>query len=143
MNVHARLAALLLLCMPLHAETGYAAWLRYAPIDDSNLRQTYLQLPAAITALDQSPVTQAAQKELLRAFQSMTGRLLRTYTRLPTENCILLATSGALKRSLPELALSDRLREDGYILKTTAARGRSILLIAGPNDRGVLYGTFA
>ncbi len=46
----------------LHAETGYAAWLRYAPIEDPNVREIYLRLPAATVALDASVIEQTAQQ---------------------------------------------------------------------------------
>ena len=38
-----------LCALPSFAETGSAAWLRYAPIDDVNVRQNYQRLPATIT----------------------------------------------------------------------------------------------
>ena len=136
-------AALLLLALPLQGETGYAAWLRYGPIDDLSVKQTYLQLPAVVATLDTSPVTEAAGKELLRGFQSMTGRTLRVQKQLPRESCFLLATLASVKSAGLDLSLPDRLTEDAYLVQTTAAKGHSIFLVTASNDRGVLYGTFA
>lgn len=127
----------------LRAETGYAAWLRYAPIQDPNVRLMYGRLPATTVALDSSLVEQTAQKELIRAVQSMLGRTLRMDERLPNEDCILLGTLSAVRQAEPAMLLPAHLAEDGYLLQTTAAHGQKILLVTAANDRGVLYGTFA
>ncbi len=73
----------------------------------------------------------------------MLGRDLRIDAQLPDENCILLGTLNAVKRIAPDILLPDRLTDDSYLLKTTAAHGHKLLLITADNDRGVLYGAFA
>ncbi len=128
---------------PLRAETGYAAWLRYAAIDDPNSRRIYDRLPAATVALDASVVEQTAQRELIRGVQSMLDRTLRIDEKLPAEDCILLGTINSVRRVAPAISLPEHLADDGYILKATAANGHSILLITASNERGVLYGIFA
>ena len=137
------LSALIFIAVCLHAETGYDAWLRYTPIDDPTVRQMYQQLPATLVTLDSSPVANAARQELTQGIRGMLGRTLRLSADLPGENCILLAMLPSLRRVAPDLLLPPTLIDDGYFLKTTAARGHSVLLIAALNDRGLLYGTFA
>src|SRR4051812_17465821 len=127
----------------LWGETGYDAWLRYRPIDDPNVRQRYEKLPATITALDSSPAIKAAQNELSRGVRGMLEKTLRVQSGLPNESCILLGTLDSVKRFAPDLKLPQTLAEDSYVLKTTAAKGHSIVLITASNDRGVLYGAFA
>src|SRR5437763_800974 len=127
----------------LLGETGYDAWLRYRPIDDPNVRQSYEKLPATVTALGSSAAIKAAQDELSRGVRGMLEKTLRVQSDLPDENSILLGTLDSVKRVAPDLALPQTLVEDAYILKTTAAKGHSIVLITASNDRGVLYGTFA
>jgi alpha-glucuronidase len=128
--------------MAARAETGYDAWLRYAFIDNENVRQTYTHLPAAIVTLDATTVIATAAQEAGRGVRGMLGKTLRVGTQLPNEDCILLGTEAAIRRALPGLSLPSTL-QDGYLLRTTAAAGHTILLVTAVNDRGVLYGTFA
>lgn len=127
----------------LRAETGYDAWLRHAFIDDANVRQIYADLPATIVTLDPTIVLGTAGSELNRGMRGMLGRTPRMQTQLPNESCILLGTLASLEHALPSVNLPRSLPEDGYLLKTTAANGHSLLLITAMNDRGVLYGAFA
>jgi alpha-glucuronidase len=144
MRLFQRWALLLFLgVICLRAETGYDAWLRYAFIDDPNVRQIYAHLPATIVALDPTPVIETAVQEANRGMRGMLGRTLRVQTDLPKESCILLGTVEAVKRAVPGISLPSTLENDGYLLKTTAGKGYSILLITALNDRGVLYGAFA
>lgn len=122
----------------LRAETGYDAWLRYAPIDDE--RQRYQALPAAAVALGDSVVIQAAREELVRGVRGMLGRTLRIEARLPKESAIVVGTLDAIKNVT---SLTADLKEDGYWLKTATIDGRPCLVVTGSNDRGVLYGVFA
>jgi alpha-glucuronidase len=129
--------------LSLRAETGYDAWLRYAFIDDPNVRQTYTHLPATIVTLDPTTVIETAAQEANRGLRGMLGKTLRVQTQLPNEDYILLGTVASVKRALPGLSPPASLQEDGYLLRTTASGGHSILLVTALNDRGVLYGTFA
>lgn len=137
------LAILLFSIASLHAETGYAAWLRYAPINDPNVHLAYERLPGAVVALDASVIVQTARKELMRGLRSMLGRTLRIDSQLPDEDCILLGTLSSVKRAAPDMPLPESFTNDAYLLRTTAAYGHKILLITAANPRGVLYGTFA
>jgi alpha-glucuronidase len=127
----------------LHAENGSAAWLRYAPIQDPNVREIYRDLPAATVALDSSLIESTAQKELMRGVEHMLGRTLRMDSQVPDEDCILLGTLASVKRAAPEISLPASLTDDAYLLKATAAHAHKVLLITAANERGVLYGTFA
>jgi alpha-glucuronidase len=126
--------------LPLSAETGHDAWLRYAEIQ-GDARRIYDSLPAAVTAFGDSAVIEAAQRELIRGVRGMLLRTLRREGRLPQESAIILGTFEAVKHIAappPDLKV-----EDSYWLKTVTVGGRPCLLIAAPNDRGVLYGVFA
>ena len=143
MRLLAAIPMLLFLVLPLWAETGDPAWLSYDPIDDPAVRNMYSRLPATVVALGNSPLLSSAQQELVRGIRSMLGRTLRIDTALPSESCILLGTFESVKQEIPGILLPDSLAPDGFLLKTTAAKGQSVLLIAAPNDRGVLYGAFS
>ena len=139
-----RWIAALTLAVPLaRPETGYDAWLRYAPIQDASLREAYAKLPVVAVVAADSPVLKAAQDELLRGVRGMLGRTLRLESRLPAEDAILLATYDALQRIAPGFPVPADLTQGSFLLKATAIGGHSVLLIAAPDQRGVLYGVFS
>jgi len=136
------LAVTVLPCGAL-GETGYEAWLRYAPLDEAALRLYYSALPAIVVALGDSPVISSAHEELVRGLRGMLGRTLRMEKKLPTEDAIVLGVLAELNRAAPELKLAGDLPEDAFWLKSVTLAGRSLLVITAANPRGVLYGTFA
>ena len=127
---------------PLRAETGHDAWLRYAPLD-SSAKALYARLPAAVFATSSSPVMDAARQELVRGVRGMLGRTLRTDLRLPGEDAVVLATFDSLPRLAPHIAVPPDRVANSYLLKATRINGHDVLVIAGEDDRGVLYGVFA
>ena len=128
----------LLLTIPAAAETGYSAWLRYAPIEDDIIRRRYDAMPASVFALGDSASIQAAQRELILGVRGMLGRTLRAEVRPTNESTIILGTLGSVKEAEPTLRLAGNLRDDGYLLKRVSLNGHPSILITAPNDRGVL-----
>ena len=124
------------------AETGAAAWLRYAPLD-REAAKNYSGLPAAVVVVGDSQILTSAQSELVHGLRGMLGRTMREEKTLPAEDSIILGTFAGLKGLAPELALRSDVREDGFLLSVEKIRGLDRLVIAAPNDRGVLYGVFA
>lgn len=134
--------SLLVLAACANAETGAAAWLRYAPLDRQSAKN-YSALPAAVVAFGDSAVLNSAESELIRGLRGMLGRTLREEKTLPAENSMILGTFSALKDLSPEFVRRADLREDGFLISVEKIRGLDCLVIASPNDRGVLYGVFA
>jgi len=110
----------------VRAETGYDAWLRYAPVN----AEPYSHLPAAVYTSSASPVQETTRRELVRGVRGMLGKTLRVESQLPAGDAIVLETFDAPV-------------EGTYRLKTTTRNGHYVLTIAGAGDRGVLYGVFA
>ena len=125
------------------AENREAAWLRYEPITEPDVLQTYKNLPATVAVFGNSPVIGTARQEMIGGIRSMLGRTLRTENRLPAESAVLLMTVADLKRALPFLSVPDQMPDDAFLLRTVKVKAESVLLITAPNDRGVLYGVFA
>jgi len=126
----------------IHAETGHEAWLRYAPLHDSE-RAQYLSLPASAVALGDSELVRNAQRELIRGFRGMMGRTLREGKELPAESAFVLGTLDSVHIAIPNLHPSSQLVSDGYWLTTAKSKGHDVIVITAANDRGVLYGVFA
>jgi len=118
----------------LHAETGYNAWLRYAPLDNPPA------LPAVVSVAAPSVLETSAQQEMIRGLRGMTGRTLRAETGLPKENAIVIGTVAQLA---PELHLTATLGPDAYLLKTVVSGARRYIVVAGGDERAALYGAFA
>jgi alpha-glucuronidase len=125
------------------AETGHDAWLRYEPITDAVTLDLYRKLPASILRLGDTPILHSSEAELARGIQSMLQRHSRFLTNPAEEDSFVLGRIADVKRTFPSLTISDELPEDGFILKSAAARGHNMIVVAASNDRGVLYGTFA
>ncbi len=74
----------------------------------------------------------------------MLGRRERIADRIPASGAIVIATARDLRRLVPfpppEL---ERLRPNGYLLKTLRRQDRRLLIIAGADAPGALYGAFA
>ena len=123
---------------PLAAETGYEAWLRYAPLDDSS-RQKYAALPATVTIMGDSPMLHSAQDELIRGLRGMMGRALRVGRGEPKERAFVLGAA----RTIPALGPRNDLSGDAFWLTSSRINGFDCLIIAGSTERGVLYGVFS
>ena len=143
--MRAMLWLVLLAATLVHAENGHDAWLRYAPIDDPQLRAHYEGvLPAVVVTFGDSEVVRAARGELIRGVRGMLGRTLRMETTVPSsEAAILAGTRSELRKAVPSITLPGAIEEDGFALQWMVLNGHRNLLIAASNDRGVLYGIFA
>ena len=130
-----------ILPLPLAAETGAEAWLRYSALS-SRVARSYKHLPVKVVGLGDSLVLKTAQQELTRGFSQMLGRTLNS-TSVPGGKSIVLGTVDALHAWTPTLHSPQELKADGYWITTAKVHGSECLIIAGANDRGVLHGVFA
>src|SRR5690348_12711891 len=106
-SIAAALAAL-----SLHAETGYRAWLRYAPLEEPALSQYRQSLPAVVSTAGTSVLEGSARDELVRGVRGMLGRTMRTAGGPPAESAIVLGTL----TELSDLQLRADLPPDGFWL---------------------------
>lgn len=125
----------------LRAETGANGWLRYALITDTATITQDATLPPAVTALDRSPITLAAQHELIRGVRGMLGRTLREEEEWPKEDAFVVGTVTGMQHRFPGWT-APKLRGSGFSLSNITQAGHHYILISGADDRGVLYGTF-
>jgi alpha-glucuronidase len=134
----AAFVGLLLVAGSLEAETGAAAWLRYEKIHDAAFRARYDRIAGPIAVLGDSPVLAAARDEIVRGVQSMLDRPL-TVTSRAGDARIVLGTIEAVRKALPRVAVPELASSGSFWLRTAPGT----IIIAGRDDRGVLYGTFA
>jgi alpha-glucuronidase len=136
---------LLVLLVPAiaSAETGYDAWLRYVPLAESAQRIYRDAVPAVLVNFGVTAVAKSAGQELARGLHGFLGWDLETSLSLPPQGAIVLGTLAELRRADPRLAIVSSLQTDAYALKMIRAGDARYLVVAGDNERGVLYGVFA
>jgi alpha-glucuronidase len=132
---------------PAVGETGNPeldrqAWLGYARLDPQAAK-TYEQLPEKVVVLGDSVVLRSAQRELVDGIGEMLGRTLTSSTGTAGGGAIILGTLDEIRGLSPKLHPPSDLEADGYWLTRAKIRASECLLVAGGNERGVLYGTFA
>jgi alpha-glucuronidase len=125
------------------SETGYDAWLRYPRITDATTRSLYESLPTRIVLLGDSEVLRSARDEITRGLESMLGNHTVAAASLETGDAIVLGTNDAIRRLTTDLAVSGLSVPGSFRLRTVVRGPQRVTLIAGADERGVLYGTFA
>lgn len=124
-------------------ETGYDAWLRYAPLADPQASTRRATLPAVVATLGHSPLLQSARQEIVRGLRGMLGRILRAQAGAPAEGAIVLGTAAQIAGVFPSAGLSTGIAPDGFRLRWVETNGQRHLLVAGGTEQGALYGAFA
>lgn len=123
------------------AEDGYDLWLRYRPLEEpwaTRYRATLTQL----VALGDSATLRVAAAELDRGLRGLLGAAPARADEVSRDGALVVGTP----RSLPVLAeLNLQLPQpgsQGYVIRSVTLGGRSALIVAAPDDIGVLYGVF-
>src|SRR5690348_16428890 len=105
MPIHDIAGLALLAAAALHAETGYEAWLRYAPAK--------VEAPTVVSILDDSPLARSAQSELIRGIRGMSGRTPRAESGVPKESGIVLGTLATIRREAPQWGINGEIGAEG------------------------------
>src|SRR5215831_12088632 len=134
------LIVMILLPLGAFAETGREMWLRYAALNGDSANQYETLIPETAVVLGDAPQQRSAQQEFVRGIRGMLGRTLRLESELANQPSIVLGTIEQVRRRFD---ITTALQADGYWLKATTLNGTRHIVIAGANDSGVLYGSFA
>lgn len=120
-------------------EDGYELWLRYRPIDDTALRETYRSSIRQIVFPGDSPTLQVARKELLRGLGKMLGGPVMLSEKIPQDGVLVCG----MPHTSPEIAALpfetlQQLGDEGFAIINLSQK----IVIGANTDRGVLYGVF-
>lgn len=137
------LLGLLLSTAALRAESGYDAWLRYAPLEGNARAQADRDVPQAIVAMGTETLESSARQEFIRGIKGMLGRTERVASVISNEGAVVIGTFDELAKLGPDWKTRSDVASDGFVLKSLRAGNGRYLVVAAPNDLGVLYGTFA
>jgi alpha-glucuronidase len=135
------LALALALAPRLRAESGYALWLRYAPLEDSE-RTRYRDAITAIVVTMRSPTGDVIAAELERGLKGMLAIDVARSDR-PRAGAVVVATAASpLVGELGWAAALERLGPEGYVIRSTSLAGAPATVVASSGEAGALYGTF-
>jgi len=115
-----------------HAQTEDQAWLRYA---GGPGRST---VPVSIRALGSSEMEHSAVQELQRGIAAMTGAQPANSGQGET----VVGTLDEVRAAFPGLQVPAHLAAHGFWLKRTVWHGRPLVIVAGSNEHGALFGAF-
>jgi len=118
----------------------YNAWLTYSDFDVKSDPDLFKQI---IIQSNNSTIYTAA-KELQKAVIGLTDILIPITQNDSAKGNILLGTpdeSGLIEAMADELGLN-RVKDDGFVLKSIISGGKSFLVVAANEPAGVIFGTF-
>ena len=123
------------------AEDGHDLWLRYRALDASQARAVRMHAAQLVVQGD-SPVLAAARAELQRGLGGLLGSPLPQSGTVTRDAAIVLAGAQSSAR-VDGLGLGfDGLGAGGYRLRSMRVDGHEAIVVAAPDDVGVLYGVF-
>ncbi len=131
---------LLLTCANTQAEDGSRLWLRFDPIENSPLLQSYRQTVTGLTVEGTSETEKIIQTELASALKNLLGQNL---SNSPEGGKLIVGTpeSSALIARLKLDKELKRLGPEGYVIRTLKEKNKTTV-IASQSPIGALYGTF-
>ncbi|MCB0688082.1 MAG: alpha-glucuronidase, partial [Saprospiraceae bacterium] len=127
----------------LKAEDGYRLWLRYELVENEALLEKYRSIIGSIVIVDENATMDAIRHELDIGLSGPLGKKILEGT-LNDDHLLLIGTYG------PNTILSERLTpnetedlgDEGFSILTKEIDGKSLIIITGQHDVGVLYGVF-
>jgi alpha-glucuronidase len=111
-------------------QTEDQAWLRYAGGHQRS------GIPASVRALGNNAMEQSAVKELQRGIAGMTDAAAASTGET------VVGTLDEARAAFPELQVPAHLAAHGFWLKRTVWHGRPLVIVAGSNEHGALFGAF-
>lgn len=133
----------LFLLQPSNAETGYRLWLRYDKIENQHLLNEYRQQIKNLFVDGDSPALVAAQKELLAGLGGLLGEPIPRSSNLKSKGLLIFTTFTSNTFKSLKLDVSKlNLGSEGFIIKTISLNNTKAIVVAAPEEIGVLYGAF-
>jgi len=126
------------------AEAGYDLWLRYKPVENKILLQSYRKSITTIITNGSSATMKIANDELMNGLSGLLQIKINNSTAVNRDGSVIAGTpaSSALISQAGIDGLLQKTGEEGYIIVTKIINGKKCILISGNSDKAVLYGSF-
>jgi alpha-glucuronidase len=126
------------------AESGAELWLRYVPVGDAALRDSYRRAVTAFVVSAASPTGRITLAELQRGGRGLLGVEIPMSREVARDGAVVVGTPA----SVPGIARLGwagdlaRVGNEGYLIRSATVGGHAITVIASTSDVGALRGTF-
>lgn len=126
------------------AETGYNLWLRYKPVENKILLQSYRKSITTIITNGSSATMKIVNDELMNGLSGLLQIKINNSTAVNRDGSVIAGTPGSstLISQAGIDGLLQKTGEEGYIIVTKIINGKKCILISGNSDKAVLYGSF-
>lgn len=123
----------------IRAEDGYRLWLRYDKIEDAALLKDYREILTGFYVDGNSPILNSVKKELTLGLSGVMGMNM-TSAQSPSNKGLIVGIIGQSEVLGKNISLEELniVQKEGFLIQYKNGR----LLIAGKDERGVLYGVF-
>jgi len=130
---------------PAGDEDGYDLWLRYQRLPAGERLTQNQRTLSHIVIENGSPTLDAARDELLKGLAGLLGRAPVIDTRVVADRSIVLGTpsTSPIVASLNLQRALQQSGDDGFVIRSTTAGGKRVIVVAANREIGVLYGAFA
>src|SRR5215469_11162220 len=96
------------------AESGYEAWLRYAPLSGNSLTQATRDVPLVVATAGKGTFESSAKQEFVRGIKGMLGRNMRTESGVPKESAVVIGTARELAGLAPDWKIAADLPAESF-----------------------------
>src|SRR3954454_9896087 len=121
----------------LSAQTAEQAWL------DRTIWKEPHNILCPVRALGQDPMARKAAEELRKGFLFLYGIRGPATIDFDLTSSIELGTSDEVRKAHPDLKIPGRLGKDAFLINTWHRGHGNLIIVAGGDGRGTLYGAFA
>lgn len=126
----------------INAENGYRLWLRYEPLETTQQNALKERIRQVVIP-EQSSVMQSAAAELTKALPAMLQTPIQRAQSLNAPGIVVITATHPYAKQLGLRQDMSTLGEEGYLLRTVKHQNKMMVVVAGKNDAGALYGTYA
>jgi alpha-glucuronidase len=119
-----------------HTQTNDEAWLSYSGGHER------LAIPASIRALGNSVLEQSAVQEIQLGIAGATGTTATPGAKAASAGETVVATLDEVRAAFPDLQVPAHIAAHGFWLKRTLSHGQPLVIVAGSNEHGALFGAF-
>jgi alpha-glucuronidase len=129
-------------CFSVHSEDGYELWLRYRQVSDKKLLADYRSNITSWCIDFYSPTSDIIQREIRTALPALLGTPVSQSSESQTASLLITTIKSEKFRSLqldPAFQISNA---EGFVITRTKAGKKLIIVIAGVEEKGTLYGVY-